>query len=1079
MKTKGRFIGILAVLSLLIAMLPMGSVGAAVAGTAALTGGVVVGSGTTAVTYYSDKTGFNIVTATVTDTDLSPIRSTSARFQNATASKVAFVLPVTAANVSSAIIAGEATKTETFSAVAGDQTFTLATATGGAADRPLSGVYNGILDAADVVVKIAGVTTAHTVVIGATNKITTVSVLAAANTATITNGVTIEYNYTDYTATALNIPGSSVSVFFGAGVNNENTQILDILSVDSTTGTITVGAAPAIANTNEVLVNFSFEVQDVKTKLFTVSTPTSVSLGKSRVLTGTETGVATDAYSNSVALFSAADLGKIETEAADTANDLADPNGGDGDTIVQIDELNRTAGLATAGYDANGSVFLTRLIAAAEALGLDVDVDKASTLIARLLPITDAEAITVTYVDSSPSGTITNTRSAIADLGAPVVTLQTPSHKLYTSVGTQQMLAKVSDAGSGLASASVNLVAPTGAAGTAVISLNTAGGYDASLSPTSALAEGPKTWFIAVKDRVGNVPVTEDVSVAGNQAALGAAPHGVTAHGDAGQKFEFTVDTSGPTASSAATGFYVKNPGVLTGAGVEVEKGDNRSYVRYVFDLGTGGAPIDAATVSVNDFTVAGAVPVSAIVNAVAQGSNAAGSTVYLEVGEQATNAKPSVVLTGSISDKAGNVRTSGTKVAADKLSPVLTVVPDLAYSEKTTVITITSSETLGVPPALITRASVPTCTNPTTTGSPATQVVQSVGLTSWTSTFTNPASGNSKQWVVATGTDAGGNATIFGDACIATVATAADVVVFQVDDAAPVQRFPAATATSTEGDVWIVVRYDENEYTGDTHKSVTVKSATLNGVDVSSEIFVGEVKELVNTSDTANLATASDPHATVTLAKNLAVGVHKFVIVVQDDATNASSTFTHTLTVTAKTKTSIVLSPGVNLISIPGTPVGDGGNLNTLLTGLPVTSVVSYDRTLEAAGANPWLTSTKDAETGLFTGDITVIEPGKSYFVTATARATIKVLIEAATMVLPPTIQVQQGWNSIGYWSISGAASVDLDSYLSSVKWNVAYSYDPTPGVGWTILRAGTADTASNGVGMLLYVTADGTLTP
>lgn len=1070
MKTRSRFIGIIAVLSLLLAMLPIGSVGAAVAGTAALTGGVVVGTGTNAVTYYSDKTGFNVVTATITDTDLSPLRTTSVRFQNATAGMVAFVIPVSGAHLSKAIIAGEATKTETFTAVAGAQTFTLATATGGATDRAngTPAVFDGALTIADVTLKIGGVAvTPSAVVVGAANKITTVSVAAGNNAVALTNGVTIEYAYTDYSASALNIPGSSVSVFFGATINNETTQILDVLSVNSTTGTITVGASPAIVATNEVKIDFSFEVTDVKTKLFTVSTPTSVSLGKSRTLTGTETGVATDAFANSVALFSAADLGKIETEAARTAND-ADSSG------LEIDELNAAAGLATAGYDATGATMLARVVAAATALGLNPAVDTAATLIARLVPVTDAEALTVTYIDGSPAGTITNSQGATIDLVAPVTTLQTPSNKLFTSVGTQQMLAKVSDAGSGLAAASVTLVAPTGAVGTPVISLNTTGGYDASLSPTTALTEGAKTWFIAVKDRVNNVPMLDDSSTGSvDEGALGSAPHGAAT---ATEPFQFTVDTSGPTASSSATGYYLKYPGVLTGT-PEVETGDNRNYVRFVFDLGTGGAPIDPATVAVTDFTVGGAVPISALVNAVAQGSNAIGSTIYLEVAEQATNAKPSVVLTGSIADKAGNARTSGTKAATDNLSPVLTVTPDLSYSEKTTVVTITSSETLGIPPALITRPTVPTCASVTGTS----QTVVSTALTTWTATFTNTAAAASKQWVVATGTDAGGNATIFGDSCIAAAASTTDVVIFQVDDAPPVQRYPAAAGTATEGDVWIVVRYDEFEYTGDTEKAVTVKSATLNAVDVMSEIFIGTTTTAIDTGDTANLPAVGETHATVTLAKSLAVGVHKFVIVVQDKALNASTTFTHTLTVSAKAKISVVLNPGVNLVSIPGTPVGDGGNLNTLLTGLPVTSVVTYDRALDVSGSNPWLTSTKDAETGLFTGDITSLEPGKAYFITATARTTAKVLLETPSMVLPPTTQVKAGWNAIGYWSISGATGVDLDLYLGSIKWTVAYTYDPTPGTGWTVERATTAaDTrAANGVGWLIYVTADGTLTP
>jgi len=411
-------------------------------------------------------------------------------------------------------------------------------------------------------------------------------------------------------------------------------------------------------------------------------------------------------------------------------------------------------------------------------------------------------------------------------------------------------------------------------------------------------------------------------------------------------------------------------------------------------------------------------------------------------------------------------------------------------------VITVTSSETLSVPPTVVTRPTVAAGTN-------TAQTVQSTALTTWTTSFANTTGVASKQWIVVTGSDSTGNQTIIGDSLVAGVASTADVVTFQVDDAAPAVQYPPATGTATEGDVWIVVRYDEDEHgTGtttasaksdDTHRAVTVKTATLNGVDVSSEVFIGTTTGPVNSGDTTTaFDTADKTHSTVTLAKNLPVGTHKYVIVVQDDALNASASFTHTLTVTAKAKISIVLNPGVNLVSIPGNPVGDGGNLNTLFGSLPVTSVVVYDRAQDVSGENPWLTSTKDAETGLFTGDVSALAPGTAYFITATARTTAKVLIETASMQLPPSQQVLQGWNAIGYSSISGATGIDLDSYLSSIKWSVAYTYNPTPGVGWTVERAsqaiyndagalvGTADVrAKNGEGWLVFVTEDGTLTP
>ena len=73
MKIKGRLIATLAALGLLIAMLPIGPASAAV-GTVGIAGGGEDGK------FFSDKTGFNVVTLSVTDQDLSPARIGYARF---------------------------------------------------------------------------------------------------------------------------------------------------------------------------------------------------------------------------------------------------------------------------------------------------------------------------------------------------------------------------------------------------------------------------------------------------------------------------------------------------------------------------------------------------------------------------------------------------------------------------------------------------------------------------------------------------------------------------------------------------------------------------------------------------------------------------------------------------------------------------------------------------------------------------------------------------------------------------------------------------------------------------------------
>ena len=80
MKIRGRFIGILAVLGLLIALVPLASAGAVA--------GVVTLSGGEKGQFFSDRPGENVITIQVKDADLSPTRKGTARLNNASAQTI-------------------------------------------------------------------------------------------------------------------------------------------------------------------------------------------------------------------------------------------------------------------------------------------------------------------------------------------------------------------------------------------------------------------------------------------------------------------------------------------------------------------------------------------------------------------------------------------------------------------------------------------------------------------------------------------------------------------------------------------------------------------------------------------------------------------------------------------------------------------------------------------------------------------------------------------------------------------------------------------------------------------------------
>ncbi|MDA0988578.1 MAG: hypothetical protein O2783_05525, partial [Chloroflexi bacterium] len=204
MKTKGRFIAILAVLSLLIAILPIGPAGAAT-GTVALD-----------KTYYSDKTTFNIVTISVTDSDISAGRVGTARFVATSADAGVGADPLLLTGVAGtgfvgAVLAGEASKTDTFS---GDGSKTAFTLTKTARDhRTLDSTGVGVLNHADVQAVVGGTTLTATTdytVNFATGIVTFVAAPAAATDNVVLNYETSEYNQTTPATTPLRLFGTSV-----------------------------------------------------------------------------------------------------------------------------------------------------------------------------------------------------------------------------------------------------------------------------------------------------------------------------------------------------------------------------------------------------------------------------------------------------------------------------------------------------------------------------------------------------------------------------------------------------------------------------------------------------------------------------------------------------------------------------------------------------------------------------------------------------------------------------------------------------------------------------------------------------
>ena len=1187
MKVQGRYIAILAVLGLLIALVPLATVGA-VEGELTLNGGAKG-------QFFSDRIdtteAFNVVTIDVEDSDLTPAKVGKARYlaqggatfdlddavvggekekvEELDGSNLLCDLdgdetrdpPVPIAEQTSRVSEEDCRTTEN-NVSDGDAVFTHEDANNNdmiddgeatwefALSEPARDTDgDGIVNEKDIEVVVDGVeleissgftfSAVGTIDGGGINRVTVL-----VDPADTQNNVRITYKVTEYTfaaGTPIRLSGTQVHFGDSFATADEQKQI-DSVGVASVTTTSPVSGSPF------VVVTFVYNVKDTAKKYVTVTTNTSLATGVDRVLDGAETTARSSLFSTKIALFEGADYTNIVNQVTNSRNDwgaLANAaegvtgrpdNGGNDNGVIQISELNNTGVL---GDELFGRVTLTvtELYKDVVPSVTDPMAVKAEDLINMLIPATHGDTLSVTYVDENPSRTVTKT--AEVDLEAPQVTLVGPGDGIYTNESLTTLSAEVLDAGAGVEQGKININSTSsGVALGLPLRVPIVDGYRVTRVPRSAISEGAKEWFVTVVDKVGNVPNVDipDEKCTGtgdSEVCMGSGPAGVN-EGTKGavadgltvstNPFKFAVDSNGPKLNTGKTGVSLENPGVTTGemSGRESQQTNKRQWLRVVFDPEEGTAPLDPDTVAADDFLVDGEEPLDAIVNARDHGEIKKGTAVYLQVAELDTDDRPKVVLQGEVMDRAGNTRKEGSLTAiVDGLAPVLTVTPsgDIANDEIT--LTVTSSERLGLNPDVQvtttkpSRSKVDGKTVVDLGGAPSNLRVSLVigGLTTWTATYENPPSAANKWYVVVGVSDQAGNSSTVGDA-----STETDFVSFQVDDAEPSLKFKSAGGTALddsdakpeEGAVWIVGEFDEDEHAGDNFRKVTVTALTLTNLDADEVVaedvemlFGGEVEcvdhdvegdvTLTGTEEGATKATAAqkDKCAEHTLAVNLTPGMYMIEMTGVDSVGNEVTEDVE-FEVTEAEPFKLGLRPGQNFISIPGMPMGDSGNIDTLLADEAISSISTYDRSRELQGESPWLRSSKDLETGMFSGDITAIEPGKAYFINSTASVTVEISLQASGD-LPPTIPVRQGYNAIGFWAVAGDAydkdtlqGPSLDSYLNSLGWTVAYTYDPTPGRGWEVLRKGAEDEDFGplhyviaGKGYLVYALYDTVLTP
>lgn len=785
---------------------------------------------------------------------------------------------------------------------------------------------------------------------------------------------------------------------------------LSVLDVSPASGNVTIVNNSA---TNGATFTLSYTAAGVQTANVTI-TSTQDSTGFSLLLneTGSNTGSFTGTFKTTESTSS--------TTLASPVSEVAIGIDLNGDSDTTDTAVAQPYSEVTAGADLNNDGDATDT-------GLTV-VDVAGIVGATSRPAIAAvkgSIITATYDDGGTNRVANST----VETTKPSVTIVSPANDLSTRTQATRLIAEVtdSDAGVDTGTAQFNIVTPSsGVTVTGTTTTTIAGGIrmEGVLtgigSGTTAVA-----WNVTASDKAGNAGQSDQD----------------TADADY-DNHTLTVDTVAPGYGSpiaVETGHYYDDAVV-----VDATTAKNTS-IRVIFN-----EDLDGSTVAAGDFTVDGVAP------AAAEWFSGAATDVFLTVAAIASDAKPSVAMSGTIGDEAGNTVSSlAAEVGLDGIAPALSVTTNASLDKATVTIDITSDEPLLTAPTLT--------VNGGSTGFTAAALV-STNLYRSTATPTDTTNAYSVK-VSVTDTSANTREVGHDDAAHADA-----TVVFEIDSAIPaptikVDNAAPGTVQTTKPFIEIDWTAEGTEYTNDSHGEVVLTAVTLDAVDVAAS---------VNKEATAKYLLATS---------GLALGEHTLIVTGQDDAGN-SSEVTTVFTVAEKAAFSIPLNPGWNLISVPGA-LSDSAINTVIAADHSISQVLTYD----PSSAGGWLVAERGSD-GSFAGSLTNITETRAYWVHTSSFSALSVNVgglQGGAAALPPVINLVKGWNlvpvldvggsgtsaAIGSAAVNGSTGITASTYVTATK---IYEYDPRTG---DFSAVATSGVLGFGRGYWVYASAAGPLVP
>ncbi len=573
--------------------------------------------------------------------------------------------------------------------------------------------------------------------------------------------------------------------------------------------------------------------------------------------------------------------------------------------------------------------------------------------------------------------------------------------------------------------------------------------------------------------------------------------------------------------------YTIENPGL----GNVIDDQTNRKGVRILFDLGSGGAPLDVVSPTGSDFTLRQGTAVLTIVEATI-GANGAG--VLLTLAEDLpTDAKPTLTIpSATIKDKATNavaiVTGTDAKDASDGLQSEMTVevtgeAASRPVSREQVVITVTASETVTFPSANNTARYLKTADN-------GTSLVEAVNAGTANLIF-NAVLAQTNQYeaiievddittirsrqrglvnVQLTAQDTSGVRATSGvaDPDGTAVADAGSIVddalVFEFDNVLNNEAAPAFELSPT-----ITGELDQTDvsnpsisidFAGESNEYEIAAGLRRLGIDVDDHATVTITKATVtdgdgNDTDVLTNVKASDDDTWVFAATDLAIGDYTLAVEASDAVGNTDLTpggdsvdsHTFDFSIVERAQYALELRPGFNLVSLPSDPTSTDIN-DVLGAAEGIVHVLTYDPDAPV----PWLQATRSGtdpfNEGIDSGSIGVLETidaQHAYWMRASSFVTLSVDIPAQALVgqFPPTIDVLEGWNLVPIIDLTLPAflsPVPADQYFSGIMWSAALTWNPANN-RWDkeIPEAAPADNVLVGRGYWVWANEAGTIVP